>query len=166
MSAKPASPGFRLAEPEDAETLLGFMREYYAFDGHPFHSEKTPAALLTLLRNPSLGRAWLILDGETPVGYIVLCLGYSLEFLGRDAFVDEFYLRENYRGRGWGRETMQFVEEAALALDVKSLHLEVTRPNVSAKAFYEHLGFRQREHHLMTKSIVGGLLSGAGNKRH
>jgi hypothetical protein len=38
------------------------------------------------------------------VGCVVLTLGYSLELLGRDAFIDEFYLREVYRGRGWGRQ--------------------------------------------------------------
>jgi hypothetical protein len=30
----------------------------------------------------------LVLDAETSVGYIVLTFGYSLEFLGRDAFID------------------------------------------------------------------------------
>jgi ribosomal protein S18 acetylase RimI-like enzyme len=151
-----ADLSFRLAIEADAEILLEFMREYYAFDGHSFDPENTPAALLKLLRNPSFGRVWLIFDGKTPVGYVVLCFGYSLEFLGRDAFVDEFYLRENYRGRGWGARAMRFVEEVANDLEIKSLHLEVTRQNVKAKAFYQKLGFQDRAHHLMTKSIACG----------
>ena len=76
-------------------------------------ARRRAVALTALLRDASLGLAWLILDGDAAVGYIVLCFGYSLEWLGRDAFVDEFYLREEYRGRGWGRTTMEFVEEAA-----------------------------------------------------
>jgi GNAT superfamily N-acetyltransferase len=84
-------------------------------------------------------------------------LGYSLELLGRDAFVDEFYLREKYRGRGWGRRAMAFVEDAAHSLGVNSIHLEVTRPNTMAQQIYRKLGFENREHHLMTKWIARGL---------
>ncbi len=93
-------PTFRLAVEADAETLLDFMREYYALDGHGFDREKARIALTALLRDPNFGLAWLILDGEKIVGYVVLCFGYSLEWLGRDAFVDEFFLREEFRGRG------------------------------------------------------------------
>jgi hypothetical protein len=55
-----------------------------------------------MLKNPAFGLAWLIPDSATAVGYTVLCFGYSLEYLGRDAFIDEFYLVESHRGRGRG----------------------------------------------------------------
>jgi diamine N-acetyltransferase len=64
------------------------MSEYYAFDRHPFNLENARAALTGLLREPTLGRVWLVCAGETVVGSIVLTFGYSLELLGRDAFVD------------------------------------------------------------------------------
>ncbi len=104
-------PGFRVAVEFDVDVLLEFMRAYYDFDGHGFDHEKARLALTALLRDAQLGRAWLILDGASAVGYVVLSFGYSLEWLGRDAFVDEFYLQEQYRGRGWGRKTMAFVEK-------------------------------------------------------
>ena len=75
-------PQFRLARDSDADLLLEFMRAYYAFDGHGFDLEKARMALTGLLRDDSLGRAWLILDGDAAVGYVVLCFGYSLEWLG------------------------------------------------------------------------------------
>ena len=80
-------PEFRLASPADAELLLDFMRDYYAFDGHHYDREPACRALLELLSHPAFGLIWLVLDSGTPVGYIVLCFGYSLEFHGRDAFV-------------------------------------------------------------------------------
>ena len=82
-------PQFRVAETSDGELLLDFMQAYYALDGFGYDRKKARAALIPLLENPNFGRAWLVLDGETPVGYAVLCFGYSLEWLGRDAFVDE-----------------------------------------------------------------------------
>ena len=129
------------------------MREYYAFDGHIFDEPKAHVALLTFLREPSFGRAWIISDGDIPVGYIVLTLGYSLEFYGRDAFIDEFFLQESYRGRGWGRKAMEVVEEHARSQGVRSIHLEVVRANRNAFEVYRKLGFADRQHQLMTKSI-------------
>jgi ribosomal protein S18 acetylase RimI-like enzyme len=158
------NPAFRLAGEADAETLLPLMREYYAFDRHAFDESLARGALLGLLRDPSRGRAWLILDGPTAVGYIVLTFGYSLEFLGRDAFLDEFYLRESYRGRGWGREILQLVEETARSFDVRAIHLEVTRHNTSALEFYRKQGFADHEHCLMTKWIERRFAKPASNR--
>jgi len=148
-----SSPKFRLAGEADAEVLLEFMQQYYAFDGHGFDPGKARVALTALLRDARYGRAWLILDGESPAGYIVLCFGYSLEWLGRDSFVDEFYLREQYRGRGWGRATMAFVEDAARADGIGTLHLEVVEHNTKALELYRRLGFHQHRSTFLSKWI-------------
>jgi len=149
-------PQFRVAEASDAELLLDFMQDYYAFDGHGYDREKARAALIPLLENPNFGRAWLILDGECPVGYAVLCFGYSLEWLGRDAFVDEFFLREEYRGRGWGKKTMAFLEQAARELGVRALHLEVIDGNTGALQLYRKLGFCEHNSAFLSKWIARG----------
>jgi len=149
-------PQFRVAEAFDAELLLDFMQAYYAFDGHGYDREKARAALIPLLENPNFGRAWLILDGECPVGYAVLCFGYSLEWLGRDAFVDEFFLREEYRGRGWGTKTMAFLEHAAGELGVRALHLEVINGNTGALELYRKLGFCEHKSAFLSKWIARG----------
>jgi ribosomal protein S18 acetylase RimI-like enzyme len=145
-----AQPAFRLAGSDDTELLLNFMRDYYAFDGHLYDREKARCALLALLQNPSFGTVWLILDGSAPVGYIVICFGYSLEFLGRDAFIDEFYLIESHRGRGWGRRAFEFVSQEAQKHDVRAIHLEVVRQNKHALEFYRRLGFKDHDHYMMT----------------
>jgi len=152
-----SEPEFRLAVESDADVLLEFMRAYYAFDGHGFDHEKARVALTALLRDAQFGRAWLILDGASPVGYIVLCFGYSLEWLGRDAFVDEFYLREEYRGRGWGRKTIAFIEEAARAAGIRTLHLEVVRQNTKALELYRRMEFREHHSTFLSKWIAEDL---------
>lgn len=137
----------------DAGILLQFMGAYYAFDGHGLDEEKSRGALMALLRDANLGQAWLILDGDVPVGYVVLCFGYSLEWLGRDAFIDEFYLRVEYRGRGWGRRTMAFVEDAARSAGIRTLHLEVVQRNTTALQVYRHLGFQEHTSTFLSKWI-------------
>jgi ribosomal protein S18 acetylase RimI-like enzyme len=146
-------PHFQLATPGDAELLLDFMREYYAFDGHGYDREKARPALQRLLNDSALGLAWIVMDGDTPAGYIVVCFGYSLEYLGRDAFIDELYLGAAYRGRGWGRATLQYVEQQLLSHQVRAIHLEVVRENQAALGVYRKLGFRDHSHYLMSKWI-------------
>jgi diamine N-acetyltransferase len=161
-----AEPSFRLAAETDTAALLEFMRAYYAFDGHGFDEQKAHAALTTLLRDPNLGRVWLILDGKAPVGYVVIAFSFSLECLGRDAFVDEFYLLEDYRGRGWGRKTMAFVEEAARSHNVRALHLEVVRQNTAALQIYRKLGFKDRESTFLSKWIAQDFSKPTGQNGH
>jgi GNAT superfamily N-acetyltransferase len=159
-------PSFRLADESDTATLLKFMRAYYAFDGHGFDENKARVALTTLLGDRNLGRVWLILDGDVPVGYVVIAFGYSLEWLGRDAFVDEFYLLEDHRGRGWGRRTMDFVEDAARSLNVRALHLEVVRQNTTALEVYRKLGFKERESTFLSKWIAKDFSKPRGRNGH
>jgi diamine N-acetyltransferase len=149
-------PTFRIASEADADTVLAMMREYYAYDGHTYDEPRARVALLDFLRDPAFGRAWLICDRDTPMGYIVLTFGYSLEYLGRDAFIDELFLTQPYRGRGWGRATLAFIEEAARASGVRALHLEVVRANTTAKEVYRRNGYSDHGHHLMSKWIERG----------
>jgi GNAT superfamily N-acetyltransferase len=161
-----AEPSFRLAAESDTATLLRFMRAYYAFDGHGFDEQKARAALTALLRDPNLGRVWLVLDSEAPVGYVVICFSFSLEWLGRDAFVDEFYLLPEHRGHGWGRKAMAFVEEAARSLNVRALHLEVLRQNATALQVYRKLGFKERHSTFLSKWIAQDFTKPEGQNGH
>ena len=147
-------PTFKPADHADLEILLDLVREYYAFDGHTYDRDVARAALEGLMRKPAFGRAWLIRDGAAPVGYVVLTIGYSIEYHGHDAFVDELYLRESHRGRGWGRAALAFVEQVCRELGVHALHLEVERANTAAHAVYRKFGFEDHDRYLLTKWIV------------
>src|SRR5690606_23758945 len=150
----PLSVHFRPAGAADVGVLLGFMEAFYAFDHLDFVPEAARAALEELLGNPSLGRVWLVCDDAEPVGYVVVVLGFSLEFHGRDAFLDELYLREDYRRRGIGRQALAFVADACRGLGVRALHLEVERANTSAQAVYRKAGFVDHDRYLMTRWLA------------
>ncbi len=88
------------------------------------------------------------------MGYVVLTFGFSLEFKGRDAFVDEIYFRESHRGRGLGRQAIDLLVETCRSLGVRALHLEVGRENDSALEFYKRNGFVNHGRSLMTRWIT------------
>jgi GNAT superfamily N-acetyltransferase len=142
------------ADRSNIEMLVNFMREYYAYDRIAFDREAARSSLERLVNDPSLGRAWVIqYDGEA-IGYCVLTLGYSLEYRGRDAFIDELFIREGHRGKGIGARALEFMKETARALGVTALHLEVERKNVNAQRLYRRAGFEDHDRYLMTNWIT------------
>ena len=134
-----------LAGPDDTPILIKLMQEYYAYDRIAFDEAASLSALRDLLAHQDLGRVWLVHLNDSPVGYAVLTFGYSLEFHGRDAFIDELYIQEPYRGRRIGTQTLRFVESAARSLGIRAIHLEVERDNEQAQRFYKSVGFTARD---------------------
>lgn len=147
---------FRLAGEPDLETLIGFMRQFYAIDAYPFDEQAARRALREFLAEPLFGRAWVIEVGAVPVGYLVLTLGYSLEFHGRDAFIDELFVEPSYRHQGIGKQAMLFAETACCELGVHALHLEVERHNAAAQRLYRQSGFEDHDRFLFSKWLGEG----------
>jgi ribosomal protein S18 acetylase RimI-like enzyme len=140
----------------DADALVAFMRAFYELSGYPFDRQAARAALLPLLEPDSTsGRVWILEADGCDVGYVAVTLGHSLEYRGRDAFLDELYVEPAYRGRGFGAAAMDYAESACRQLGVRALHLEVERGNSSAQALYRRLGYEEKDRFLMTKRIAG-----------
>ncbi|MEW5856087.1 MAG: GNAT family N-acetyltransferase [Cyanobacteriota bacterium] len=145
---------FKIAEKSDIEILVKFIGEFYEFEHLKFDESIVRTALANVLHDDSLGRVWLIQNGDEAIGYIVLTFGYSLEFRGRDAFIDELYIRESYRGQGVGMSVIQFIESVCPSLGIQALHLEVERKNTAAQDLYRKVGFKDHDRYLMTKWIA------------
>lgn len=142
---------FKLAAPDDIEALIAMMREFYAHEGLAFDEAIARRASLGLIGDERFGRVFLIILAGELAGYAVLAFGYSLEFHGRDAFVDELYLRDEYRGQGIGKGALRFLTEVCAAEGVNALHLEVERANTPAQSVYRKFGFEDHDRYLMTK---------------
>lgn len=146
-----SSPVLLVADRTHLDRLLPFVRDYHAFEAIERSDDERRASLAPLLGENPFGRIWLIVEAGEPVGYIALCFGYSIEFGGRDAFVDEFFLTATARGRGLGRQVFAEVRKSAAQLGIVALHLEVARSNPGARRFYQSLGFAARDgYHLMS----------------
>jgi GNAT superfamily N-acetyltransferase len=144
---------FRRATSADLEVLLPPQRQYYLEDGYPWDEVEARSTLARLLDDRALGRVWLAEHEGELQGYVVLTFGYSLEYGGRDAFVDELFFFEAHRGRGLGREALGLVEAACREEGVRALHLEVERGKPGALALYRSEGFEDRERFLMVKRL-------------
>jgi len=147
----------QLATVDDVEILMPFVRAYHEFEGIESTEIERARSVAPLLSDASLGRVWLILDGGQAAGYIAACFGYSIEFGGRDAFLDEFFITPSARSQGLGSKALEAVKTEMMQLGVRAMHLEVARTNSGAKQFYSKAGFVPREHfHLMSCRLDGG----------
>ncbi|WP_456390482.1 N-acetyltransferase family protein [Profundibacter sp.] len=148
------SAALHLAKPDDLPRLQALVARLHADEGIEQTDEARAAALMPLLEGSPHGAAYLVGPRKGPVGYIIISFGYSVKMGGIDSFIDEFYIRENVRGRGMGGEVLRALMPALADYGVKALNLEVGRDNLNAKRLYSRLGFAAREkYHLMTRRL-------------
>lgn len=151
------SPGpLRSAHEADLPLLSLLMGEFHAESGFELAPDRTRPALAQLVRDPALGRVWLILAGEEPVGYVAICFGFSLEYYGRDGIIDEIYLRPAFRGAGLGARALEAAEAHCRELGIRALHLEVEHDNAAAQKLYRRLGYGGGDRHLLSKRLLSG----------
>ena len=149
-----ASAGVRFdpADPADAAALLAMVREFHAEDGHPLEAS-SEEAVLRLAAGEELARAWIVRRGDEAAGYLILTLGYSVEYGGRDGFIDDLYLKPDLRGQGVGGRLLAFAFEQAAALGINTLHLEVETMNERALGLYRAAGFEETGRRLMRRRL-------------
>jgi GNAT superfamily N-acetyltransferase len=134
---------------EDLTVLLPLVREFHEVEGVTLAEAQRESSVKTLLADTRLGGIWLISCDRQIVGYIALCFGYSIEFAGKDAFIDEFYIRPEFRGKGLGKQTLELIKGVAQEQGIQALHLEVARSNLKAHKFYASLDFVDREKYVL-----------------
>lgn len=143
------------AKKTDLEVLLPMVEAFHTLFGIKHTAESRRCALEPCLREEGPAAIWLIVQGEHVVGYLVLAFGYSLEFGGRDAFVDEVFLLPDYRGKGIGGMALWLLTEEARALGVFAMHLEVRQDDPQAQRLYQRSGFVPRSRYfLMTHRLT------------
>jgi ribosomal protein S18 acetylase RimI-like enzyme len=142
--------GFRFAEQDDIAALLPLMKDFYAFERLQYDADRLPQLLLELIGSHDLGRLILFEESGKLVGYMVLGFGFSLEFHGRDCFIDEFYIVPPCRSQGIGQAAVDFAVGVCRSAGIKAMHLEADHTNARGYEFYKRLGFKDHPRHLMT----------------
>lgn len=150
-----------IAAESHLDILLPLVKAYHQFEHVDMTTPQRAAALKPLLQeNSPLGRIWLVRWRGEVVGYGALCFGYSIEFRGRDAFVDELFIVEAARGNGLGSRVLGLMKLEAARLGIVALHLEVARSNAQARQFYEKCGFQARERYFLMSCPIESAVPG------
>jgi len=126
------------ASSENLPLLMTLIAEFCDIDQHPFEPTRIAQALVPLLENDHYGEVWLV---QPALGYAVITWGYSLESGGREALIDEIYLR--HRGEGLGSAVLKQLLTQLADRNIRCVFLETERHNTQARRFYQRLGFTE-----------------------
>jgi ribosomal protein S18 acetylase RimI-like enzyme len=148
------SAALHLARPEDLDQVLTLVERFHNEFGLTLGDDARRAGVVPLLQGTPHGALYLIGPARAPVGYIVITFGWSVEFGGMDAFVDELFVRPKVRGRGIATEVLATLPAALAKGGVTAMHLEVDRDNDTARRLYARAGFQARDRYsLMSKRL-------------
>ncbi len=117
------------------------MQEFYAIDNYPINLEVSEKLFEDFIADENLGKAFLICHSDEGriseiVGYTIITFVFSFEYKGKIAFIDELYIKDSFRGKGIGSETIQFIKNECHKLKLKLIYLEVENHNLKAQKLY------------------------------
>ena len=145
---------FKPLEIADIEIITQMMQDFYAIDNYPMDVEVTKTLFQEFISNEHLGKSWLIYSENEIVGYIILTFIFSFEYGGKIAFLDELFIKENARGKGIGKEAIQFIQREVPKLSLKLLYLEVEPHNENAQKLYLAHDFELHNRKLMKYKVT------------
>lgn len=145
---------FKPLEIADIEVITQMMQNFYAIDNYPMDVEVAKNLFQEFITNEHLGKSWLIYSENEIVGYIILTFIFSFEYGGKIAFVDELFIKETARGKGFGKEAIQFIQQEVPKLSLKLLYLEVEPHNENAQKLYLAHDFELHNRKLMKYKVT------------
>ncbi|MGB2667879.1 MAG: GNAT family N-acetyltransferase [Candidatus Acidiferrum sp.] len=140
---------FRPCGPKDHKVLLKLIVAYYRFDKIAYSLQSLSRGLDTLLRNLSLGQAWLMETHRKPVGYTLLTYNFDLEYGGVEGMLTEVYVEKPFRNRGVGTLALYEVEDFCRERGIRNVELQVLNRNKHAENFYRKAGF-----HILPRKVM------------
>ena len=145
---------FKPLEIADISIITQMMEDFYAIDNYPMDIEVAKTLFQEFITHEHLGKSWLIYSENEIVGYIILTFIFSFEYGGKIAFVDELFIKETARGKGIGKEAIQFIQREVPKLSLKLLYLEVEPHNENAQKLYLAHDFEFHNRKLMKYKVT------------
>jgi len=131
----------RPAVPGDEGLLLTFIRELARYEKAESSVLTNEQAICNSLFAPKSNAYALLCEYEnTAIGYAVYFFNYST-WLGRKGiYLEDVYVRPDYRGLGAGKKLLHHIAQIAVENNCGRLEWSVLDWNTPAIGFYKHIG--------------------------
>ena len=142
----------RQIEQKDKEIFLTLSKEFYDSPAviSPIKDEYHENAFNELMRSRDYLDCFMLEYGGEICGFGLINITYCHEAGGKVIWIEELYIREDFRSLGIGRVFFAFVEEKFPAFRYR---LEVEKENERAVKLYKSLGYDFLEYDQMIKDI-------------
>lgn len=133
----------RFATPRDAETIVRFIRGLAEYEREPGAVEVTAAQLRAQMESADRPFECLLAEFDAEaVAFALFFRNYST-WRGRSGlYLEDIFVREEYRGRGIGGALMRRLAQIAVERDYARIEWSVLNWNTPAQSFYREYGAR------------------------
>lgn len=131
----------------DKNIFMELTSEFYASEAvlHNIPRDYHEKAFKELITSDNYLSAYIFESDNKVCGYALLTKQYSHEAGGVVLWIDEIYIREEFRAKGLGRELFKYLEENK-GDEITRFRLEVEEDNERAIKLYEKLGFEKLDY--------------------
>jgi ribosomal protein S18 acetylase RimI-like enzyme len=145
----------RRAGSADVGVLIDLMREFYAEAGYSVDGQWASSAFTRLIEDPGLGCVWVAWNDKSPIGHAVLTLRYTMEHGASSGYIDDLFVRPEYRRRRIARALLSELIAECRQRDCKAIYVEVGDGNVPAMQLYREMGLeRFADGRVLLSSII------------
>ena len=129
------------ASEKDVPLVLRFIRELAEYERLSHKVAATEEGIREALFGPRpAAEAVIAYAGEDPVGFALFFHNFSTFAGGRGLYLEDVYVRPEWRGRGLGRQLLVHLARVARERGCPRMEWAVLNWNRSAIGFYEGLG--------------------------
>lgn len=150
----------RLCVLEDKEKWIELNRKFMDFEqtdevfwnkadavsdsefGDVFHKALESTEHITLM---------MIEENGKQIGFMNLLSVFSVWAHGKTLVLDDLFIEENYRGRGFGRKVLKYLDGYTAENGYKRLQFSSEFSNPGAHKFYTALGYKSNDMHFYAK---------------
>lgn len=129
-----------LVKEKDAELLYSLIIEMATYEKDLDEVETDAEKILNTICNRSKATAYIGYYDNLPVCYVIYFNAYS-SYLGKHSiYIEDIYIKPEYRKMGFGKVIMSFMANIALNEGCSRLDWTCLDWNENAIEFYQHLG--------------------------
>ena len=107
-----------------------------------------------LILNDTSTILFAIIEEEKMIGFMNIQCFYSIWSHGKVFFLDDFFIEENFRRKGYGEKVLKDLQKYAKKSGIKRIQLMAENTNPKAIEFYRKHKFNEQEIHLFLKYLI------------
>jgi len=107
-----------------------------------------------LILNNTSTILFAIIEEEKMIGFMNIQCFYSIWSHGKVFFLDDFFIEENFRRKGYGEKALKDLQKYAKKSGIKRIQLMAENTNPRAIEFYRKHKFNEQEIHLFLKYLI------------
>ena len=144
----------RPMENRDTEEVLAMMKVFYDSPAilHKASEEVLRRDIRDCVRDVPFVEGFVCEKENKIAGYSMIAKSYSTEYGGICIWIEDLYIKPEYRGSGIGTQFFSYLEEQYGENAVR-LRLEVEKDNARAIGVYKKCGYQELSYVQMTKEI-------------